>query len=31
MNSDEVRWEVVKALFEEFPSLRERAKECLKN
>jgi hypothetical protein len=31
MNSDEVRWEVIKALFKEFPSLRERAREYLKN
>jgi hypothetical protein len=31
MNSDKVRWEVVKALFEEFPSLRKKAREYLKN
>jgi hypothetical protein len=31
MISDEVCWEVVNALFKEFPSLRERAREYLKN
>jgi hypothetical protein len=31
MNPDEIRWKVVKALFDEFPSLRERAREYLKN
>jgi len=31
MGHDEVRWKIIKALFDEFPSLRERAKEYLKN
>jgi len=31
MNPDEVRWKVVKALLEEFPSLREKTREYLKN
>jgi len=31
MNSNKVRWEVVKALLDEFPSLREKAREYLRN
>jgi len=31
MEHDEVRWEIIKALLDEFPSLRERAREYLKN
>ena len=31
MNPDEVRWKVIKALLDEFPSLRERTREYLKN
>jgi len=30
MNPNEVRWKVVKALLDEFPSLRERTREYLK-
>jgi hypothetical protein len=31
MDSDEIRWKVVKALLDEFPSLREKIREYLKN
>ena len=30
MTNDEVRWQVVKALLDEFPSLKERVKKYLK-
>ncbi len=31
MNPDEVRWKVIKALLDEFSSLREKTREYLKN
>jgi hypothetical protein len=31
MEHDEIRWEIIKALLDEFPSLKERAREYLKN
>jgi len=31
MSSNEVRWKVVKAMLDEFPSLREKTREYLKN
>jgi len=31
MGHDEIRWEIIRALLDEFPSLRERAREYLKN
>jgi hypothetical protein len=31
MRPDEARWKIVKALLDEFPSLRERTREYLKN
>jgi hypothetical protein len=31
MGNDELRWEVVKALLDEFPSLKEKVREYLKN
>jgi len=31
MGPDEARWKIVKVLLDEFPSLRERAREYLKN
>jgi hypothetical protein len=30
-NTDEIRWQVVKAMLEEFPSLRTKVKEYLKS
>jgi len=30
MTNDEVRWQIVKALLDEFPSLKERVKKYLK-
>ncbi|MGB9676950.1 MAG: hypothetical protein ACPL0C_07185 [Candidatus Bathyarchaeales archaeon] len=30
-NVDEIRWQVVKAMLEEFPSLKTKVKEYLKN
>jgi hypothetical protein len=31
MNPNEARWKVVKALLDEFPSLKEKTREYLKN
>jgi len=31
MRADEARWKIVKVLLDEFPFLRERAREYLKN
>ena len=31
MTVDEVRWQIVKALLDEYPALRERVKEYLKH
>jgi len=31
MTADETRWQIVKAMLDEFPTLKERVKEYLKN
>jgi len=31
MTADEIRWQIVKAMLDEFPTLKERVKEYFKN